>query len=179
MNCPDLETLGAYCLGELADADGASFEEHYFACDRCTGRLARMQAFVGQLETMLPHILTPERRKRLEASGQPLAVTRLAPGGHGTIRFGGPTALGFWILRAPLSTAERVDFELREAGGAPVLALRDVPFDREQGEVVLACQSAYRELGVPTALRARISSVEASGRSAVSEYVLDHLFDFA
>lgn len=77
MSCPALEMLAAYCLGELAEPDLGSLEEHYFACDACTGRLARMQALVGELAAMLPHVLTPERRRRLEAAGKPLAVARL------------------------------------------------------------------------------------------------------
>lgn len=177
MSCPALDVLAAYCTNELPAADADSFEEHYFSCDRCAALLERMRGLVDRLETLIPHLLTPERRRRLEATGQPLAVERLEPGDRRTIIFRPGTELGFWVMHAPVSTAARVDFELQTADGAPVLALSDVPFDRDREELVLACQNAYRDLHETTALHARIRATDASGQSSVSEYFLDHVFD--
>jgi hypothetical protein len=177
MSCPTLDVLGAYCQNELAETDAASFEEHYFGCDRCAALLERMQALVDRISTLIPHVLTPERRRRLEATGAPIVQERLEPGGSGTITFPRGTELGFWVMRAPLSQAQRVDFELKTSDGARVIALSDVPFDRERQEVVLACRSAYRDLHESTELHASIRVTDASDTSSVSEYFLDHVFD--
>jgi hypothetical protein len=177
MTCSALDVLAAYSTDELSDADAASMEDHYFSCDRCAALLERMRGLVDRLHTLIPHVLTPERRRRLEATGQPLAVERLEPGDRRTITFSPGTELGFWVLHAPISAAVRVDFELSTENGAPVLALSDVPFDPEREELVLACQSAYRNLTPTSELHARIRATDASGRTSVSEYILDHVFD--
>jgi hypothetical protein len=177
MSCPGLDVLAAYCANELPETDAATLEDHYFACDLCLGRLERMRALVDRLEAMLPHVLTPDRRRRLEARGEPLAVTHVAPGEHGTITLGRGTELGLWVMQAPLGAAEQVDFELHTQDGAPLLALADVPFDRERQEIVLACQSSYRELSESAELVARIRMTDSAGAHMVSEYFLDQVFD--
>lgn len=176
MTCPSLETAAAWVLGEQTEEESDRFEEHLFACDRCAARTLRMEALVGQLRAALPPLLTGERRRRLEATGQPMPVVHASPGVPATIEFGKGAAVGFWVLRADLSRVERLDCELLGPGGEPLVSIPDVPFDADRGEVVLACQRHYQHLGFPDEMQVRLTSVESAGSRPVGEYWLNHLF---
>jgi anti-sigma factor RsiW len=177
VTCPPLSTVAAYCLDELAETDAASIEEHFFECDACLARVLKMRALCDQLAGMLPHVLTERRRRDLEASGQPLAVMHVAPGERAALTFPPGVGVGFWVLRAPVAGAERVDLELCTHEGARIIALSDVPFDRGREEVVLACQTAYGALGLSPDVVARVVVVDPSGQQGVNEYLLDHVFE--
>ncbi len=177
MTCPPLHQIAGYCLGEPTGDDAEALEEHYFSCAHCATRVERMQGLSAQLQGMLPHILTTERRKGLEATGRPLAVTSLGPGERATLTFGPGVEVGFWVLRAPVRAADRVDFELETADGAPLISISDVPFDAAREEVLLACKTAYSTLTPATELHARVVAIDPAGGRTVSEYLLDHVFD--
>ena len=41
MSHPSAETLAAYWLGDLPEADAVALEEHLFSCERCEAASAR------------------------------------------------------------------------------------------------------------------------------------------
>lgn len=177
MTCPNLETIAAYTLDELAEDELRAFEEHYFECDACLAQTERMQRLVQELETTLPSVLTTARRKRLETTlPRPKAVD-VQPGGRATIHLADDEPVAFWVMHAPLAGATRVDFEARDDQGTTLLTLNDVPFDRERGEVVLACQIHFRTLPGVENMQARLVATDAHGSRQVSEYRLDHHFE--
>jgi anti-sigma factor RsiW len=176
MSCPSLETLSAWALGELAGDEQDRVEEHVFSCDRCVPRAERALDLVRALGAMLPVFLTEARRRALDASGRPLTRVPIAPGEHRTIEFGGDVSVGYWILRADLATAARVDCELRAPDGALLVEVPDAPFDRERGELVLACQRHYEALGYPREIQVRVVAVDGGERRPLAEYFLDHVF---
>lgn len=176
MTCPSLETLAGWILRESSPEDEKSLEEHLFDCDLCGARAEKLEALVRRLRTMLPAILTPERRRRLEETVSPLPMVSVSPGEHKTIEFGPGAEIGFWVLRAELGGVERLDFELLARDGSLLASFEDVPFDAERGEVVLGCQTHYRTMGFPDELLARVTAVDAAGRRPVAEYELDHFF---
>ena len=177
MSCPNLETIAAYTLDELGDDDLKAFEEHYFGCDECLAQAERMRRLVQDLEATLPSFLTTARRRRLEATlPRPRAVD-VQPGGRATIHLGADDPVAFWVMHAPLADAERVDFEARDDGGATLFTLHDVPFDRQRGEVVLACQVHFRTLPGIEKMQARLVVTDAQGSRTVGEYRLDHRFE--
>jgi hypothetical protein len=173
---PTLETIAAWCLGELDAAGAELFEEHYFTCDGCFQRARRMQDLIEQLRASLPPILTAERRRALEGS-QPLRAVRVAAGARATLHMSANAPLGIWLMQAPLEQLTRVDFEARSREGALMFALSDVPFDVQRGEVVLACQVHYRALGLDQEMHVRLTGTGPSGRHAIGDYILDHRFD--
>jgi len=177
VTCPDLETIAAYALDELGEEAQAAFEEHYFGCDTCLAQAERMQRLVQELEATLPSVLTTARRRRLETTlPRPRAVD-VQPGGRATLRLGKDAPVAFWVMHAPLSGAERVDFEARDDQGTTLFTLKDVPFDRERGEVVLACQVHFRMLPGIEKMRASLVATDATGSRTVGEYRLDHQFE--
>jgi len=179
VTCPNLETIAAYTLGELGEAEQSAFEEHYFGCDDCLAQAARMQRLVQELEATLPSVLTTARRQRLETTlPRPKAVD-VQPGGTATIHLGADEPVAFWVMHAPLGGVERVDFQARDEHGTTLFTLNDVPFDRERGEVVLACQVHFRTLPGIEKMRASLVATDAKGSRTVAEYRLDHHFESA
>lgn len=177
MTCPNLETIAAWTLDELDAEAAAAFEEHYFGCDTCAEQAERMRRLVTELEATVPAVLTQARKQRLEAAQPRPTSVAVRPGETATIRLGGNAPVGFWVMHAPLSGAKRVDFEARDANGAPLFAMADVPFDAERGEVVLACQVHYRNLPGIQTMRVSLTATDAEGTRPVGEYVLDHRFE--
>ncbi len=176
MNCASLETIAAWTLGELDDASAAAFEEHYFSCDSCFDRAEKLQRVHRKLERALPGVLNRARTERLARAAPSLVTVRVAPGERAHIELGGARPFGIWVMNAPLAGVERVDLEASAGDGTPLFSLADVPFDRERGEVVLACQVHYRDLPIRD-LRVRLTKVDAEGAQPLAEYVLEHTFD--
>ncbi|HEX5098159.1 MAG TPA: hypothetical protein VFV94_01605 [Polyangiaceae bacterium] len=177
MTCPNLETIAAWTLDELEEEASTAFEEHYFGCDACALQVERMRRLVSELEATVPSVLTRARKERLEATQPRLTSVAVRPGETATIRLGGDTPLGFWVMHAPLSGVRRVDFEARDANGARLFAIADVPFDAERGEVVLACQVHYRNLPGVESMHVSLTATDEHGTRPVGEYVLDHRFE--
>jgi hypothetical protein len=172
-SCPSLDWVAAWALGEVAEADGEAFEEHYIGCERCSARARRMHETVDLVGRGLPIALTPARRSRAERDPR-LVTVRVDPGQHGVMNVGSEHPYGIWVLRAPVAGARRVDLEGRSASGAPIFSVADVPYDEQRGEVVLLCSTHYR--GIDSQMHTRVTATDASGAQTVTEYVLDHNF---
>jgi hypothetical protein len=170
------ETLG-FALGELPEAEGERFEQHYFGCDRCFLRLDRVQRLLDKLDRSLPLALTVERRARLTAEMPELQSIELAPEERATMHLSSERSVGIWVLRAPLESATRVDIELRPEGtDAPGINIPNVPFDAERGEVAMPCQVHFRAMQGGPHLEARLTVSSDAGKS-VTRYFLDHVYE--
>ena len=176
------ETLLAWWLGELAEAEAAPVEEHLFGCAPCTRRgeeLAalgagvraavregRVTAFISQgfLEGLLAQGL--RLREYLAQPGERIHCTLLA-GEDGVVS----------RVRAPLAGVKRIDALRRvEVGGALVEEARveDVPFDPAAGEVLIVHSgAALRKMPAHTAT-VRLVAVEDGGERALGEYTFAH-----
>jgi hypothetical protein len=177
MSCPSLETLAAWCLAELPEADADSFEQHYFSCDGCLEQAERMQRVIEQLRASLPPVLTTARRTALETSTPALRSVSVAAGQRASLRLGADAPVAIWCMQAPLERVQRVDFEARNPDGSLLMALPDVPFDAARGEVVLACQLHYRGLQGSLEMHVSLIATGPTGRRPLGEYILDHDFE--
>ena len=151
---------------------------HLFGCAACTSRAESVERLLNELRGMLPFLLTPERRKRLEAElgTEALAIVNVSPGEQATIELGSDKPIGFWVMRADVQGVERLDCEVLTSNGAPIASFEDVPFDAERGELVLCCQLHYQALGADEEMRVRVSSVGTAGSRPIAEYRLNHIF---
>jgi hypothetical protein len=177
MTCPTLETAAAWALDELAEPEGEAFEAHFFGCQRCFQQAQRMQQLLADFRSSLPPFLTVKRHKELEATRSSVPAVHVAPGEQATIRLGGSALVGIWVMHAALNDVERVDFEARGADGSLLFAVPDVPFDRERGQVLLACQIHYRALPMGPTLFGKLSARQGAETRVLGEYVLNHEFD--
>jgi hypothetical protein len=177
MTCPTLETCAAWALDELSEPETEAFEAHFFGCARCFAHAQRLQQLTSEFRSAVPAFLTQKRHRQLAASRSSLPAVHVAPGEQATIRLGGDAPVGIWVMHAPLANVERVDFEARAVDGSLMFSVPDVPFDRERGEVLLACQIHYRALPMGPDLFAKLSARQGSETRVLGEYVLNHVFD--
>jgi anti-sigma factor RsiW len=177
MTCPTLETSAAWTLDELPELESDTFEAHLFGCRRCFEQTERMARLIDGLRSALPPILTLDRHQRLRAARGALAAVHVAPGQEATLRLGPDAPIGIWVLHAALSDVERVDFEALTSDGSLAFAVPDVPFDRERGEVLLACQAHYRVLPMGPDLVGKLSARRGAETRLLGEYLLHHEFD--
>jgi hypothetical protein len=177
MTCPALETIAAWALGDLPALEEERLEEHLFACDACARRAQGLQRMIEQLRAALPPLLTVERRQQLSARHPDLPAVHVHAGEHAHIRLGGGNDVGIWVMHGALDDATQVDVEVRAPDGSVLIAFADVPFDARRGEVVLACQSHYRLLPMPTTMHVHVTASGAAGQRPVGTYILMHAFE--
>jgi hypothetical protein len=177
VTCPALETVAAWVLDELPEEEGEAFEAHYFGCASCFANARRLQQLKQQLQASLPPVLTSQRHRELTAERQGLPAIHVQPGEQATIRLGHTNAVGVWVMHCRLDGVTRVDLEARGPDGQLFFTERDVPFDADRGQVVLACQVHYRALPMGPLFQARLTSVEVEGPRLLGEYMLNHEFE--
>lgn len=175
--CPiALDRLFDAYAGELSEADEQALEDHAFACEVCGEAYARVGRLAGGLRSFIPPVITRQRLERLLEAGSRVTLTEVSAGASVRVRFAPDVDLLVHALRGDLADADRVDVALESVGGAPLTAFDDVAFDREHGEVLIACQRHYEALGFPAAIRFRLRAHAADGVRVVGDYVVDHLF---
>ena len=178
--CLSHETLVALWAGELDAAEAAAVDEHLFGCDSCARATERLAKLVGTLREKLPFVISHARRERLEATGTRIYVTDLEPirdpTSRRSARFKADVDLLVIALHGDLSHADRVDVEIASPTGEPRYVLEDVPFDRQTGEVLIACQRHYEGMFPAGDPIFSVQAVEAGRRRAVGEYVVTHVW---
>lgn len=176
MSCASLETIAAWALGELPQAEAEAFEQHYFGCSVCFARAERLLALEESLRRALPPVLTAQRSRTLAAREAVLAQVHVRPGEKGLIELGEAKPVGVWYLHCELAGVSRVDLESRSVSGEKLFGFDDVPFDAERGLVAMPCHLHYRSFGMDSLFQTRLTSVEAAGPRLLAEYTLDHHF---
>ena len=147
-----------YWAGDLPEQDEAALEEHLLGCEACSARSARVASVSETLRGLIPPIVTPEALAGLRQRGLRVLEHTMTPGERKQVVF--PAQVDLLIHRLAgleLAQAARVGFELRcESDGRVLMALEDVPFDREQGAVLLACQQHYASMPPDTVAELRV-----------------------
>lgn len=171
------ETLVLLWSRDLAPEQAEKVEEHLFGCDSCSAASDRLGQLVGGLRELIPPVISHAHRERLAAQGKHLVETAVDPGVDARARFAPGVDLLIHMLRADLSRAERVDIEVFTQDGVSRAVLEHVPFDRQSGEVLVACQRHYEHMfgpdvtGDPTF---RVHAIEAGERRHVGDYFVFH-----
>ena len=142
------EQLVALWAGELADAEAEAVDAHLFACDECALASQRLGALVSGLREVLPPVISHAQRDRLIARGQRLRLTDVEAGRDPVDAVFSPDVdLLVHVLHGDFTAAERVDVEILLPQGDTLTRLLSVPFDRARGELLIACQRHYEQLG--------------------------------
>lgn len=131
------------------------------------------------LRDQLPFVISHAHRERLQVAGTRIAVTDVAPTHDATsrpsARFTPNVDLLVFALHGDVSSADRVDVEIASPTGEPRYLLEDVPFDRETGEVLVACQRHYEGM-FPGDPIFTVHAVEAGEHRTVGDYVVAHVW---
>jgi hypothetical protein len=169
------ETLVGWWAHDLADSEAARIEEHLFACDACAAASEAIGRLMGGLRDLVPPVISRAHRERLLGAGKRITFTPCEPNGAARAVFEKDVDLLVHELRGDFRSADRVDLDV-VTGGQIVLSLEDVPFDRERGTVLIACQRHYRDMpgGDPTF---RIHVVEKGERRPAVDYLVYHVWE--
>jgi hypothetical protein len=145
--CPSpipYDTLVALWAGDLPADEAEAAEAHLFSCDVCAQASDRLGRLVAGLREVLPPVISHARRDRLVAAGTRIRETPVEAGVDAEAHFTADVDLLIHVLKADVRDAERVDLELLDPQGISRLQLTNVPFDRDRGEVLIACQRHYQ-----------------------------------
>jgi hypothetical protein len=169
------QRLLEYWLGELEEQDEHALEEHLFDCPDCVAESTRISALLAALRERVPPTLTEGAIARLERLGLKMRHTKIRAGERVVVPFGLEVDLLVHRLQHDLHAIDRIDCELVNAvDGAPIVAIPDVVFEPERGEVNLVCLRQYAEMFPPDAA-IRLVTVETGGRRVLAEYGVMHV----
>jgi Putative zinc-finger len=177
--CPAYETLVALWAGELPEAEAFVVDEHLFSCDACAAASERLAQVIGGLRATIPFVISHAHRDRLVSAGMRVHVTSVDPGRDPSVRrrarFAPDVDLLVFALRADVTRADRVDVDIVSPTGSLKHALEGVPFDRDTGEVLIACQRHFEGM-FPTDPIFTVHAVEAGERRTMGDYVVTHIW---
>ena len=178
--CPSHETLVALWAGELDDEEAAAVDEHVFGCDSCAAANEQLAALVGALREKLPYVISHAHRDRLAAAGTRIHVTAVepTPDRHATrtARFTPDVDLLVHALHCDLADADRVDVEIASPLGTPRYLLEAAPFDREKGEVLVACSRHYESVFPGVDPIFTVHAIAAGERRVIGDFVVAHVW---
>jgi Putative zinc-finger len=173
------DRLVEYWLGELDEAGEALVDEHLLGCGECSENLRSLVGLAGGVRTLVRQgavqsVVTDAFLARLAAHGLRLREYRVPCNGsvHCTVAPDDDVLVS--RLEAPLAGVEQVDAVLLAFGEAGQQRLRDVPFNRSTGEVVLTPRiENIRAAGAHTA-RVQLLAVDRQSERLIGEYTFNH-----
>lgn len=176
MSHPSAETLAAYWLGELPQADVVALEEHLFGCEPCTAANARMAALPRALAFAVPPMITTAEAARLQALDPRIVRTPIAPGGRGVADFSKGAEAQLIVLETDLRGAEQVEVTLCARDGTPLVPRQGAPFDAEAGTITVACRAYYLASGMfPLEITLQVEAITGGRRRPAGTFDIDHV----
>lgn len=176
----DAAILADYWLGLLGADEQERIEEHLFACEECSSRLAAVEAMAEGVRALARSgslMMVVSEGFLNQASGQGMHVRRYDPPAGGSVQCTVTAEDDLLIggLAANLSAARRVDLSLCDTKGNEQFRLVDIPFDTRSGGVLWQ-QSITFAKGAPTStMVARLIDVRESGEETLlGEYTFNH-----
>lgn len=164
-----------FFAGELDDKAGERLEQLLFECTHCAAEAERWGAVAGGAGVVIPPVISAETLRALESRSEPMSENVMQPGEEREASFPDDGRLLIHRLRGlELSNADRVNLALNTPSGAPLARFDDVPFDRDAGEVIVACQRHFGASFPPHVVfeveRCTVDQVER-----VATYAVDHV----
>jgi Putative zinc-finger len=176
MSHPSRETLAAYWLAELPEAELLALEEHLFDCEPCTAQNARMAVLPRALAFAVPPLITSAERRRLSALDARIVPVHIPAGGRGVADFSSGVQAQLMVLEADFRGAEQVEVTLCARDGTALAPGRVAPFDAEAGTVTVACRDYYVASGVfPLEITLQVEAIGEGKRWSVGTFEIDHL----
>jgi anti-sigma factor RsiW len=170
------ETLVAYWADDLEPLESVRVEEHLIGCATCTAASARVAAIREAVRTQIPPVVSREAVGKLRERGLRILENPLRPGERKQAVFLASIDILLHRLGGlDLSSATRVGVTVSvEETGDVVFRDDDAPFDREAGEVLIACQKHFRSF--PPNIVIAIRSSDEHGNQSEASYAIPHVF---
>lgn len=167
-----------YWLGELEAAREEALEEHLFGCALCTARLEALAALGAGVrkafrEGFVRAVLSPGFIEKIRSQGLRVREYRVPAGGSVECTIAAADDFAVGRLEAPLAGVKRLDLFLEGTSGH-TLALHDVPFDAEAGEVAVLPSAAVLKKMPKHVMRVRLVAVDEAGERTLGVYTFNH-----
>jgi hypothetical protein len=171
------EALVAYWADDADAAETDRIDEHLLGCEPCSAESARVAAVAGAVRSILPPFLDHARLELLRAQGHRIRENSVQPDERKPVVFPADSDLLVHKLKGlDLTGASTVGISITvEETGELLLAEPTVPFDRDSGEVLIACQPHFA--GYPPNVIAEVRTSDASGSQRTVRYPLPHIFE--
>ena len=164
-----------FFANELDPETGERLELLLFECPRCAAEAERWGGIVGSAGAAIPPVIAPDMLRSLQRHGEPMTENVMRPGESRGARFPeGGRLLLHRLQGLDLGSADRVDVALRTPSGTPLMRFEDVPFNRDAGEVIVACQRHVGE-SFPANIVFEIERRTDDRVEVLAEYTVDHL----
>jgi hypothetical protein len=171
------EELVAYWANDLDSAVVDRLDEHLIGCETCTAESARASAVIAALRTIIPSFVDHARIEALRARGLRVAENPIRPGSRTPVVFGANTDLLVHKLGGlDLTNAANVGITISvEETGHVIVDEPTIPFDRDSGEVLIACQTHF--VSFPKNIVAEVRTRDKTGAERTARYVIPHIFE--
>ncbi len=171
------ELLVDYWSGELDAAAVDGIDEHVMGCDVCAAASARVAALREAVREIIPVVLSRDEVEALRQRGLRVVENPVRPETAALAVFGANVDLLIHRLGGlDLSRVQTAQVTVSVEPTGEVLTVEaNAPFEREAGEILIACQrhfSAY-----PSKVVFDVQLVETGGARQNARYVVPHLFE--
>jgi hypothetical protein len=170
------EQLVDYWAGDLDAEESDRVEEHVFACAACARELERVARIAEAFRRQIPPVVSPEQVAALRARGVAIEENVIPPGARREVTFARDVEVMVHRLGGlDLSRTERVELTVKVESTGDVLMVDPLaPFDRERGEVLIACQRHFALF--PPDIVFEVRAHEPSGASTTATFIVPHVF---
>lgn len=151
-------------------------EGHLFGCAACTAQSARVASVTETLRSMLPPAVSRARLDGLRAAGRRIRENVFLPDERRAVAFDADVDLMIHRLSGlELGAADHVGLRiLAESTGECLVSLDSVPFERDEGAVLIACQRHFASL--PPDDRFEVSVHAHDRPTATTSYTILHQY---
>lgn len=164
-----------FFAGELDEEAGERLELLLFECSDCATEAERWGAVVGGAAVAIPPVITNAALRALEGRGEMVSENPMQPGEHRQAAFPeGGRLLIHRLGGLDLTRVDRVNLALSSPDGAPLTRFKDVPFERNTGEVIVACQRHFGE-SFPRHIVFEVERCVVGEGEVIATYSVDHV----
>jgi hypothetical protein len=170
------EELTAYWADDLTPSELERIEAHLFGCESCTREAARVSSVVAALGKLLPPIIDHAKLAELGTSSLSIEENPVRIGERRPVVFRqGLDILIHRLTGLDLTLAERVAVTVSvEETGDVLFAMDRVPFDRDSGEILVACQRHFAVF--PPNVVFQVQTHDRAGQTREARYAIPHLY---
>lgn len=178
MTCSSPLSFGAlvdYFAGDLELSAMERVEKHLFGCADCSAAAERVAQMSEAIRSSLPPVVTAEQVEDMHAFGYRVVEGTFVPGERrGAVFAPGVDYLVHRLSGLPLADAERVHLVVRSETSGVIAEEPYAPFERERGEVLVACQRHFANL--PPDVVFDVHVVRRGGERVSCSYYVPHAF---
>jgi hypothetical protein len=169
------DRLVDYWSTDLTAEETDEIEAHLFRCESCTAAAERVSMLVQAVRTQIPTVVSPSDVVALRERGIGVVDNVFMPGVRSPVAFvPGTDLLVHHLAGLDLTDAQRVEVRVRSESAGPISEELFAPFDRERGEVLIACQRHFSALPSDIAFDVRVH--RGSAAPTVATYLVPHVW---